>query len=363
MNTKIMNLLNGLPDNIDGVFVDAILITSPINNFYFSGFRSSSGAMLITKDVAYRLVDFRYYEAAKRSCIGCESILFESLTDKLKELFKKHNLKNVLLESDDLTISSAYKMRKSFNEIRVKTIEDDTLCNAIKKVRMIKTSDEIELIKISQSITDKAFSYILNFIKEGLTEKEIAIELEFFMRRNGAESAAFDVIVASGENSSLPHAVPSNREIKKGDIVTIDMGAVVGGYHSDMTRTIFIGWADQEKIDVYNIVLQAQVSAIKALKPNASSLSVDKAARDIIYKKGYRGCFGHSTGHGVGLEIHEDPRLSPKSDFVLNPGMVVTVEPGIYLNNKFGVRIEDMLLITDTGFENLTYSDKNVIVI
>ena len=213
-----------------------------------------------------------------------------------------------------------------------------------------------------RALTEDGFAHILDYIRPGRTERDVALELEFYIRRQGAEAAAFDFIVVSGANTSLPHGVPTEKPIGSGEFVTMDFGAVVEGYHSDMTRTVAVGAVSEEQERVYDIVLQAQLAALSVLKPGLPCLKGDAAARDVIAAAGFGDCFGHGTGHGVGVEIHEQPRLSPSArGQELQAGNVVTVEPGIYIEGKFGVRIEDMAAITESGCENLTKSPKTLI--
>ncbi|MBS3813194.1 aminopeptidase P family protein, partial [Candidatus Bipolaricaulota bacterium] len=207
-------------------------------------------------------------------------------------------------------------------------------------------------------IADDTFAYLMDYVKPGMTESEIAVELEFFMKKQGAESVSFDPIVALGANSALPHATPGDREVREGDILLIDMGAKYRGYCSDMTRTVFIGEPTDKMQEVYEIVLEAQEVGLAALGPGESTKEVDGKARDVIEEHGYGDKYGHGLGHGVGLEIHEKPRLAQTEDNVLEEGMVVTVEPGIYLPGWGGVRIEDMVYITEKGYEFFSRSPK-----
>jgi Xaa-Pro aminopeptidase len=220
---------------------------------------------------------------------------------------------------------------------------------------------EIEMIKKAQQITDKTFSYILSFIKPGVKELDIACEIEYYMKKNHAQGPAFETIVASGLRSSLPHGRPSKKKLALGDFITLDFGACYDFYCSDMTRTVFLGKPTNKQIDIYNVVLEAQKIAIDKIKPGLLGKNIDEAARSFIQQKGFGGCFGHSLGHGVGIEIHEFPRLSPKGEAELLPGMVVTVEPGIYIEDYGGIRIEDMVVITSEGCQNLTQSQKEII--
>ena len=230
-------------------------------------------------------------------------------------------------------------------------------------MRSIKDSEELKNICAAQALTDATFDYALNCIKPGISERELMLDMEFFMRKNGSEGTAFDFIVVSGKNSSLPHGVPTDKKIEIGDFVTMDFGAVVNGYRSDMTRTVGVGSITKEQKTVYDTVLKAQKAAIDYIKSGVKCCDADKVARDIIDLAGYKGCFGHSLGHSVGIEIHESPNCSPKCEKILLPGMIMTVEPGIYIEDKFGVRIEDMVQVREDGCINLTKSRKELIII
>lgn len=357
---KIQQLTNSL--NI-GEQIDSAIITSNHNRRYFTNFSSSLGYILVTKDVSYLLVDFRYIEAAKKTCHNCEVVLFNRLDETLANLIKRHNLKSTLLESDSITLTCANSLKMILENNNVKAHLNRDLDKIINKIRMIKSTEEINKMRISQEITEKAFNNTLNKIRPGITESEISLDLEFQMKKLGAERVAFDLIVVSGKNSSLPHGVPSNKPIEKGAFVTIDMGAVYEGYRSDMTRTVAVSNISDEQKHIYNIVLDAQMKAIESIKPGIICSEIDKIARDIIYSSGYEGYFGHSTGHSIGIEEHENPSFSRSCRSILEPGMIMTVEPGIYLPNKFGVRIEDMILVNESGYENLTTIDKQLIVL
>ena len=357
---KIQQLTNSL--NI-GERIDSAIITSNHNRKYFTNFSSSLGYILVTKDVSYLLVDFRYIEAAKKTCHNCEVVLFNRLDETLANLIKRHNLKSTLLESDSITLTCANSLKMILENNNVKAHLNRDLDKIINKIRMIKSTEEINKMRISQEITEKAFNNTLNKIRPGITESEISLDLEFQMKKLGAERVAFDLIVVSGKNSSLPHGVPSNKPIEKGDFVTIDMGAVYEGYRSDMTRTVAVSNVSDEQKHIYNIVLDAQMKAIESIKPGIICSEIDKIARDIIYSSGYEGYFGHSTGHSIGIEEHENPSFSRSCRSILEPGMIMTVEPGIYLPNKFGVRIEDMIFVNESGYENLTTIDKQLIVL
>ena len=228
---------------------------------------------------------------------------------------------------------------------------------------MIKTEQEINIIKVACEIADHAFTHILGFIKPGKTELEVSNELEFFMRKQGATQSSFDTIVASGLRSALPHGVATNKVIEKGDFVTLDFGALYNGYISDITRTVAVGEPSEKLVDMYNTVLASQLLALEKVGPGLTGIQADAIARDYLKEKGYGEAFGHSLGHGIGLEVHEGPGLSMRSDTVLEPGMAVTIEPGVYLPGIGGVRIEDDILITETGNELLTHSSKELIIL
>lgn len=344
----------------------AALITSSVNRRYITNFYLDEGFVLITERETYVIVDSRYYEEAKKNIKNLEVVMANSLAICLKDLSKKDNIKNIFLESEDVSIKQLNAFKTTFKDLSLGVICDDSLTNTLNDLRKIKSLVEQERIKCAQKLTDDTFSHILSKIKPGMSEKDIAIEIEFFMRKNGAEKVAFDLIVVSGENTALPHGKPSNKLISSGDLLTLDIGAVVDGYHSDMTRTVAIGKISDEKKAVYETVLKAQIAALQAVGPEVCVSRIDKAARDIIDSAGYKNCFSHSTGHGVGLEIHEAPTVSYNREEILKPGMVITIEPGIYICkpcSQFGVRIEDMVIVKEKGFENITESSKKLIII
>lgn len=350
---NIKNLQLSLNEN------SAYLIVSPENRRWLTGFASSDGYLLITKTEAVFLVDSRYIEAAQKQITVCESELLISLSEQLPEYIEEMGITRLYTEAQRLSVADYEKIKKIAPCPCVAGDAD----SAIDTLRRIKTEDEKKKILRAQAIAEKAFDRILDFIKIGVTEREIALELDFFMLKNGAECVSFETIAVSGKNSSMPHGVPSNKRIEKGDFITMDFGAVVDGYHSDMTRTVAVGEISSKQADVYETVLSAQLKSLERLKAGVSCVEADAAARNIIRNAGYGAYFGHGTGHGVGIEIHEAPRLSPKSSAILCAGDVVTVEPGIYLPDEFGVRIEDMAFITENGCENLTKSPKNLIIL
>lgn len=361
MTDRLNNLMKELQKQPESF--DAALITSEINRLYFTGFKSSAGLVLVTREAAYFIVDFRYYGATAKQVKGVKVVLASDFKSELLKMIKKHKIKNILLENAGITLAEVLKFEVWVKDQGVSFIKTSALDDAICLLRSIKTEWEVKNIKTAQEIAELALGEFLPKIKVGMTEKEAAFNLEFLMRKEGAECASFDIIVASGKNGSVPHAQPSEKKFEDGDFITIDMGAVYNGYHSDMTRTVALGHVSEKQREVYNLVLQAQSNAIEHIKSGALCQEVDAVARDFIYKNGYEGCFEHALGHGVGLEIHEKPRLSACSKDVLKPGDVVTVEPGIYLNNEFGVRIEDMVLVSAEGAVNLTSAEKTLIIL
>lgn len=340
----------------------AALILSDKNRQYFTGFHSTAGCLFITGKKAVFITDSRYIESAKSRIKFCDVVeLNSSYYMLIKKLCSENSITSLELEAEQISVSDYNKWKTALSNIEI--IADSKLDSVINKLRCIKQANEVELMRSAQKLTDAAFAHILDYIKIGRTEREIALELEFFMRANGADGVAFDTIAVSGRNSSKPHGVPTDKPVQSGDFITMDFGACFGGYCSDMTRTVAVGEIDTEMKYVYDTVLLAQRTALSVLKPGLKCCDGDKAARDVISTAGYGGCFKHSTGHSVGLDIHEDPTLSPSCREILQPGMIVTVEPGIYIEGKFGVRIEDMVLITENGIENLTKSPKNLIYI
>lgn len=362
MKNPIELLAEKLPAEIGGVKIDAALITFEPNLFYLTGFPSSEGMLVVLRDKAYLLTDFRYAEAAESRVTNCEVVCTRRHSEMAQELLKKHGAKGVLLEYDTLYLSQARVLEKRLAEIDATAVEDSTLDTLLREMRSIKTPQELQKIRDAQKITDDSFAHILKFIKPGVTEREIAVEIEFFMRRQGAEGVAFDSIVVSGKNGSLCHGVPSDKRLESGDFITMDIGAKLNGYCSDMTRTVALGQVSEEQRHVYDLVLKGQLAAIDAAKPGVLCGDVDKAARDILEAE-YPGTFGHSTGHAVGVEIHEWPYFRAGSKDTAKPGMLMTVEPGIYLAGKFGVRIEDMIVITEKGCEDLTHSPKELMIL
>ena len=351
---RFERLFELLPDN-----VESVLITSDINRRYFTGMKSSAGTVLAFRNKAYLLIDFRYIEKARETVKTAEVIETKELYKEISTLLRQEGVKNLAIESMDVTVSRLNVMKKHLKCVDI--IETDVLSNSINRLRMIKDEEEMGYIRKAQEIAESAFDDILGFIREGVTEREIALELDRLMLEKGAEGISFDTIALAGENTSMPHGVPSDKKVKNGEFVLMDFGAVYNGYHSDMTRTVCVGVPDEEMEKIYNIVLAAQEKAIDAAKAGISGKELDGIARRHICDAGYGEYFGHSLGHGVGLEIHEQPNAAPSYEKNLEKGTVITIEPGIYIAGKFGVRIEDFVILTENGCINLTKSAKNII--
>ncbi len=342
-------------------FADAALIFSEENRRYFTQFPSTDGALLVYSGKAVFFTDSRYTEAAAK-CIGEENVVDSTnLYEKLGKIFEENAVKKVAVENNKLTLADFEKLKNKIPDVEFDTTS--ALADAVERIRIVKENSEVEKIKAAQRIAEDAFSHILTFIKPGVTEKEISLELDFYMLSHGAEAVSFETIAVAGANSSMPHGVPGDYKVQNGDFITMDFGATVDGYHSDMTRTVCLGEPSEKQKKVYETVLNAQNAAIAALKDGITGVDADKIARDIIEEAGYGKNFGHGLGHGVGVEIHEAPNLSPRAPHTLKTGHVVTIEPGIYLPGEFGVRIEDMAIITENGCINLTSCPKELIIL
>ncbi len=339
---------------------ESILIFSDISRRYLTQFSSSDGVLLVLKEKAFLFLDSRYLEMAEisqnRGEISSEiQILPAPYTPFLAEILSEKKGMNIYFEDRSLTCFQLEGLKKKFP-----TAEFSPLGDRIEKMRVVKREEEIEKIRASQRLAEEAFSYILTRISPGRFEREIAAELEFYMKKNGASATSFDTICVSGKRSSLPHGTPQGK-IENNAFLTLDFGCVLSGYASDMTRTVCVGKADEEMKLVYETVKLAQETALSSVKAGVLGKDVDKAARDVIASAGFGEYFGHSTGHGIGLLVHEAPSFSPKSEEVIYAGAVLSVEPGIYLPGKFGVRIEDIVVVRENGFENLNRSPKDLI--
>lgn len=353
-----MSKLNQLQTKLDHESIDGLLITNPYNLRYITNFTGSSGVAIVTKDKALFITDFRYTEQATKQSPEFTVIEFRSsIQDEVRKQVEKLGIQSLGFEKNDLSFAVWDQYKQAIKADFIPT------AGIIEDLRMIKTADELAIIREAADIADLAFKHIIEFIAPGKTEIEVANELEFFMRKCGATSSSFDIIVASGVRSALPHGVATDKVIEKGDFVTLDYGALHKGYISDITRTVAVGEPSDQLKEIYQIVLDAQLKACEQLKSGMTGIEADALARDYIVEKGYGDYFGHSLGHGIGLEVHESPSVSFRSEVKLLPNMVVTIEPGIYLPGIGGVRIEDDVVVTESGNERLTHSTKELFIL
>lgn len=352
---RIKRLAMELPED-----VDAALITSTVNRQYYTGFVSSAGTLLVTRKEAVLLLDSRYTEAGGKKVTDAKVVLMTDMAKQLNELFEEYGIKTVGIESGYMTVESLFSLRKVLS---VTILDDPRLNEIILKQRRVKSAEEMKEIRGAQAITDKTFTHMLDMIRPGVSEKDLQLELDYYMLKNGATGLAFETILAAGANGSMPHAVPGDNIVKEGDFVTMDFGASLNGYCSDMTRTVAVGKISDEQKKVYDLVLAAQLAAEEAVRPGVPCSDIDKISRDMIYGAGYEGRFGHGLGHSLGLEIHESPRFSPLCSDLTEVGIVMSVEPGIYLDGEFGVRIEDIVEVTETGCDIITKSEKQLITL
>lgn len=353
--------LNTLISSLKKANAEAMWISSPHNHLYFSGFANPDGRILVTLDGAYVLADFRYAENARRLCGGFAKVIETSgpMISYLGEIFAECGAVTVGIEEDSLVCGELDRLKNALPGCKFVHFADKLTAQ-----RRTKTADEVALIAAAQDIADAAFGHILTVLPGSvgrLTEAGVAAELEYFMKKNGATGISFETIAVSNTSSSSPHAIPAHRPLEPG-FLTMDFGAEIDGYRSDMTRTVVLGRADDGMRRLYDTVLRAQCAALDEIGPGKDCMQMDRIARDIINGAGYEGRFGHSLGHGVGILIHEAPNLARSmSGRTLAPGDVVTVEPGIYIEGKYGCRIEDMVLITEDGMCNFTHSPKELI--
>lgn len=418
-----INRCNKLKQKMKEKDLHFVLITSASNLYYYTGFTGGEAYFLMpaeavfantgidanynqdvknSKDTAYKqgvdtfegtncrksinkygyvITDSRYYEQVEKECPKMELVKLEKLgfCETVKDLLQR--IERTILEgsieqntplqgSDSKSIHFNIGIEETMNLSQYLKLKE--LCDGVDfqveqalicETRSVKDDEELTKIKKAEAIGDAAFTHILDIIKPGITEAEVSLELEYFMKKNGASKLSFDTIVASGANSSMPHAQVTDRVIQNGDFVTMDFGCVYKGYCSDMTRTIAVGQPTEEMKQVYQIVLDANLYALEAIAIGKKCSEVDAVARNYIKEKGYGAYFGHGLGHGVGIDIHEEPRFSPKCDVILQENMVITDEPGIYLLGKFGVRIEDLVAVTKEGYDKFSNSKKELIII
>ncbi|MBD8497748.1 M24 family metallopeptidase [Paenibacillus arenosi] len=339
--------------------LEGIWIASEYNRRYMTGFTGSAGYVFITADRAVLLTDFRYMTQAPEQATGFEVLEHApKVTDTLASLLKEAGISRIAFEQDHMSYGVYAKYAEALDGIEFVPVS-----GLVEQLRMVKDENELAIMREAADLADRTFSHILTFIKPGISEMDVALEMEYFMRKHGATSSSFDTIVASGERSALPHGVASDRIIGTNEFVKLDFGAYYKGYCSDITRTIVVGEPTDRHREIYNIVLEAQLHALEYIRPGMTGREADALARDIIVKHGYGPQFGHSLGHGLGMEVHEYPRLAMSDNTVLTPGMTVTVEPGIYIPGFGGVRIEDDIVITENGIEIITHSTKQLLVI
>ncbi len=365
--------------------IDAVLINNPSNLYYYTGFTGgeamflmpvngdimstytfelcgiSNDSRVITNDWpdGYVITDSRYYEQVEKECEGLQLVKWESkgMAATIQELLVEDKKIQIILE-DDMNLAQYMKLTEVCRNCAFALGS-----KWIQKPRMVKDAEELAKLEQAEHIGDAAFTHILDVLKPGVSEREIALELEFFMKRQGASKLSFDTIVASGANGSMPHAQVTDRVLQSGDFVTMDFGCVYQGYCSDMTRTVAIGTPTDEMKKVYQIVLDANLRAMEQIEAGKRCNEIDAVARDYIREQGYGEYFGHGLGHGVGLDIHEEPRFSPKCDVITQENMVITDEPGIYLPGQFGVRVEDLVVVKENGYQKLSQSEKKLIIL
>lgn len=338
--------------------LEAFLVRGKENKYYLSLFRSTSYELVVTEDANYLLTDSRYTEAAAEREPVYQVVRVNGSDYTLFDFLKEKNYQVLGLEFKKSSIDFYNQLTEALPASRIQAFDGE-----VEKIRMIKDPEEQADLRMAEHIGDEAFSYILTQIRPGVSEKEIALKLEMKMRELGASGLSFDTICASGARSSLPHGEPTDKLIERGDLLTMDFGCIYNGYCSDMTRTVGVVTLNARQKEIYEIVLQAQLAGIRSIRAGVPSKDVDRAARDVIEAAGYGVYFGHGTGHGTGLEIHEAPTAGPAGKEILQNGMTVTIEPGIYLPGEFGVRIEDLSIVTDDGIINLTESDKQLIIV
>lgn len=353
-----MNHLNKIASKLPEYGLDAMLITSEPGEFYAIGFHGE-GVTLVTREGSYYFTDSRYIEACEKQVTDCAVSMPEgrSYKTEVRDLVVRHGVKKLGFEDGYMSVKE-YNAWTAAVEAQFVPAND-----LLDELRTYKDAEEIDRMIKAQRISEKAFEEILGFIKPGVTEKEIAARLEYDMIRFGAEKMSFDPIVASGPNGSMPHAIPGDKPVRSGEFITMDFGCKFGGYCSDMTRTVALGEPTEEMKKVYHIVLEAQRAGIAAARAGVPGKSIDAAARKVIEDAGYGDYFGHGYGHSVGIEIHESPNANTREETIMPVGAAVSAEPGIYLPGRFGVRIEDVTILTADGCIDITKSPKELIIL
>ncbi len=339
--------------------LDGILFTNLENIRYFCGFTGSDGTLLVAREEACFLTDSRYWTQAEEEVKQSRIVHYKKKLDGIVSLLSELKLKKVGVEGPSFTLSSYQCLMKTLGAgVQIISLEDE-----IKNLRAVKDSQELSLIRAAIDLSTKSFSHIMEILREGAVEKEVALEMEFFMKKNGAEATGFDIIIASGKRSALPHGRASLKRIDHGDFILIDFGLRIQGYHSDQTRTLVCGTPTPEQEKIYQIVKESHDLAIEAIRPGIPFSEIDTIARDHIRQQGYGDYFGHGLGHGIGLAVHEDPIVNSENKGLIQEGMVFTVEPGVYIPGWGGARIEDMILVTPQGAELLTYLPRELTII
>ena len=339
---------------------DGLLLTSRYSRFYGAEYDIAEGVAVVSKAGCRYFTDSRYIEAAQNGIRGFDVIEMNRenpYNDLLNKAIADFGITTLGYEEGYLSVAEFLDYEKNLNAKLV------PMHDQIAAFRAVKEDWELDLMKKAQAITDKAFAEVLSKIKAGMTEKELQAELIYCLYKNGGENLSFDPIVVSGPNTSLPHGVAGDRVLQEGDFITMDFGVLYGGYCSDMTRTVALGYATEEMRNVYETVLAAQTAGIAATRAGVLGRDIDAAARKVIEDAGYGPYFGHGYGHSLGLEVHESPSPNPRGNTVMEVNMIASAEPGIYLPGKFGVRIEDVVIFTENGCEDITASPKNLIIV
>ena len=356
MSNRFEDRLARLRTELRARDVEGFYICGEPNVAYFTGKKGNDCALYVTQQDAFIITDFRYREMAQQ--FTWLTYFEPSPKNTLFDFLNSRPEKKIGVEKNRILLALALSLKEKCASKEFVPLEDIVLA-----LREVKDEYEIEATKKACAVAMLAFDHMCGYLRPGLTEREASAELEHFMKKNGAEDLSFDTILITGAKTSLPHGVPGDEVIKKGDFVTMDYGCKVGGYCSDETRTVAVGNPTQEMIDVYNIVLEAQLNACQKIHAGLTGAECDAFARDVIEKAGYGEYFGHSLGHGTGLEIHESPRYSQLNKDIIKAGTIVSIEPGIYLPGKFGVRIEDLALVTETGIINFVTAPKELIIL
>jgi len=339
--------------------IEALLINKPEDRYYLSNFSGSNGYLIITENENFFVTDFRYVEQAKGETDGFEIVMYkrDELFSAISDILKESNVSELAFDSTALTFKEYNTFENSLN-VKLKAVD-----NVLRDMRSVKDEKEIDLIRQAQEISEKAFVKMMEKIRPGVTEKELSVELEYQMLLLGATKLAFPNIVASGVRSSLPHGRATDKIVENGDFITFDFGAYYKGYCADMTRTVVVGNCSDKQKKIYNIVLSAQLAALDYAKAGISGKELDKVAREYIAKAGFGDYFGHGLGHGIGKVVHEAPSANQRSDDILKVNQIISIEPGIYIPEWGGVRIEDLIVIKENGHLNLNNLTKELIVI